>query len=269
MNTREQVEAAHADQHVLQRQHDEERQDQAAVVAAPRVRQRDELAQREEREHAEQQRRAQRRPRAQASQNTDGADPQRAQVAPQTVCAARWSLCCARSVRRTRRCRPARQQRRTASGTAARSAGRRRARAALHRLHGAPSPRERALGAARRRITRGPRSTAARARGRRACPRPASSCIGAPKVTVHRIGTGTTSPLGITRCTLSIHAGISCTPGNCSARWYSPLLNGSGSPLLLRVPSGKITSESPLLQRLGQRFERVLGRRWTALRACG
>ena len=86
---------------------------------------------------------------------------------------------------------------------------------------------------------------------------PASSCIGAPKVTEHRIGTGTTSPLGMTRCTLSIHAGISGTSGNCSARWYSPLLNGCGSPLLLRVPSGKMTSESPLLQRLDQRLERV------------
>ena len=60
MKTREQVEAAPAHQHVLQRQHDEEGQDQAAVVAAPGVRQRDELAQRQEREHAEQQRRADR-----------------------------------------------------------------------------------------------------------------------------------------------------------------------------------------------------------------
>ena len=72
-----------------------------------------------------------------------------------------------------------------------------------------------------------------------------SSFIGAPNVTVHKIGTGTTSPLGITRCTLSIHAGTSCTSGNCSARWYRPLLNTCGSPLLLRVPSGKMTSESP------------------------
>ena len=46
-----------------------------------------------------------------------------------------------------------------------------------------------------------------------ACPRPAAAAIGAPKVTVHRIGTGTTSPLGMTRCTLSIQAGISCDLG--------------------------------------------------------
>jgi hypothetical protein len=51
--------------------------------------------------------------------------------------------------------------------------------------------------------------------------------------------------LGITRCTLSIHAGISWICGNCIARWYRPLLKGSGSGLALRVPSGKITSESP------------------------
>ena len=71
--------------------------------------------------------------------------------------------------------------------------------------------------------------------------------MGAPKVTVHSTGTGTTSPLGMTRCTLSIQAGTSRTSGNCCARWYSPLLKACGSPLLLRVPSGKMTSESPLL----------------------
>ena len=78
----EQVEAAQADQHVLQRQHDEEGQQQAAVVAAPRVRQRDEFAQRQEREHAEQQRRTE-RPRHPRQPEHDAADPQRAQVAPQ------------------------------------------------------------------------------------------------------------------------------------------------------------------------------------------
>ena len=40
--------------------------------------------------------------------------------------------------------------------------------------------------------------------------------------------------------------GSAARSGNCSARWYRPALNGCGSPLLLRVPSGKITSESPL-----------------------
>src|SRR5206468_3479045 len=90
-------------------------------------------------------------------------------------------------------------------------------------------------------------TTASRARSRKArFSSPACSCSGAPKVTLHRIGTGTTSPLGITRCTLSIHAGINCTCGNASAKWNSPLLKSCGSPLLLRVPSGKMTSESPL-----------------------
>jgi len=60
--------------------------------------------------------------------------------------------------------------------------------------------------------------TAARARSRKA--RRSSfgrSATGAPNVIVHRIGTGTTSPLGITRCTLSIQAGISCTSGKAWA----------------------------------------------------
>ena len=58
-------------------------------------------------------------------------------------------------------------------------------------------------------------TTASRARSRKARrSSPSSSAIGAPKVTEHRIGTGTTSPLGITRCTLSIQAGTSTTSGN-------------------------------------------------------
>ena len=44
---------------------------------------------------------------------------------------------------------------------------------------------------------------------------------------------------------IEIQAGTSDTPGNCSARWYRPALKDCGSPLLERVPSGKITSESP------------------------
>ena len=59
------------------------------------------------------------------------------------------------------------------------------------------------------------RATASRARGPGscACLRRRCSCTGVPKVTVHRIGTGTTSPLGMTRCTLSIHAGTRVTSG--------------------------------------------------------
>ena len=46
-------------------------------------------------------------------------------------------------------------------------------------------------------------TTASRARARKSrLSSPSMRASGAPKVTVHRIGTGTTSPLGITRCTL-------------------------------------------------------------------
>ena len=88
--------------------------------------------------------------------------------------------------------------------------------------------------------------TAARARSRKARrSSPGASAIGAPKTTVHRIGTGTTSPLGMTRWTLSIQAGISCTSGNACASANRPDLNGAGSAAWPRVPSGKMTSESP------------------------
>jgi hypothetical protein len=40
---------------------------------------------------------------------------------------------------------------------------------------------------------------------------------GAPKVTEHSTGTGTTSPLGITRCTLLIQAGTSIPRSGTSA----------------------------------------------------
>jgi hypothetical protein len=129
-----------------------------------------------------------------------------------------------------------------------------------HLLVGAPGAQRLIHARASVAIRPGAAPSPRRGRGpeRRACLRPGASWIGAPKVTVHRMGTGTTSPLGMTRCTLSIQAGISCTSGNCSARWYSPLLNGCGSPLLLRVPSGKITSESPLRSASIQRLQRVL-----------
>src|SRR5690606_33698732 len=65
-------------------------------------------------------------------------------------------------------------------------------------------------------------------------------------VTEHRMGTGTTSPLGITRCTLLIQAGTNTTCGNICASLYRPDLNGCGSSPWPRVPSGKITIESPL-----------------------
>ncbi len=49
--------------------------------------------------------------------------------------------------------------------------------------------------------------------------RPRPVRMGAPKVTEHRMGTGTTSPLGITRWTLWIQAGTSTTCGNiCASR---------------------------------------------------
>ena len=82
--------------------------------------------------------------------------------------------------------------------------------------------------------------------------------IGAPKVTVHRIGTGTTSPLGITRCTLSIQAGISCTSGNCSARWYRPALERLRLALVAARAFGKDHQRVAVAQRLDQRLERIL-----------
>ena len=54
---REQVESRRADQQELDRQHHEKGQDQAAMVAAPCRRKRDEFAQREERDQRKQQRR--------------------------------------------------------------------------------------------------------------------------------------------------------------------------------------------------------------------
>ncbi|MCY1381433.1 hypothetical protein D9M69_693390 [compost metagenome] len=65
-------------------------------------------------------------------------------------------------------------------------------------------------------------------------------------MTEHSTGTGTTSPLGITRCTLWIQAGTSTTPGKRLARLYRPDLNGCGSSSCPRVPSGNRISESPL-----------------------
>jgi hypothetical protein len=85
-----------------------------------------------------------------------------------------------------------------------------------------------------------------------------SSATGAPKVTEHRMGTGTTSPLGMTRCTLSIQAGTSTTCGNRSARLYSPALNGCGSSPWPRVPSGNRMMESPLPSACTSGSQRVL-----------
>ena len=67
--------------------------------------------------------------------------------------------------------------------------------------------------------------------------------MGAPNVTEHKIDTSTTSPLGMTRCTLLIQVGTSTTCGSISASLYRPDLNGCGSPPWLRVHSGKITIE--------------------------
>ena len=75
---------------------------------------------------------------------------------------------------------------------------------------------------------------------------------------MHRIGTGTTSPLGITRCTLSIQAGISCTSGNCVGQVVQPDLNACGSPLLAARALGKDHQRVAVAQRLDQRLERVL-----------
>ena len=50
----EQVEVAQPDEQILSRQDDKESEQETAVVGAPRVRERDELAQRDERNHAAQ-----------------------------------------------------------------------------------------------------------------------------------------------------------------------------------------------------------------------
>jgi hypothetical protein len=55
-------------------------------------------------------------------------------------------------------------------------------------------------------LKRDARRSLRRVRAARTCGslHPSSTCIGAPKVTEHSTGTGTTSPLGMTRCTLLI-----------------------------------------------------------------
>ena len=70
MNTVNRSKCARGHQPELDRQHHEEGQDQAAVVAAPGRRQRDELAQRKEGDQREQHRGHACRPAAQAIQNT-------------------------------------------------------------------------------------------------------------------------------------------------------------------------------------------------------
>ena len=119
---REQVEAAgQPTRHVLQRQHDEKRQDQAAVVTPARgLHQGDVFAQRQERHRAKQQCGAHRARAIQASPEHRGADPQRPQVPLEAVDACAWpAACCARAWPNTahRRCR--------SPGPAARTAPRR------------------------------------------------------------------------------------------------------------------------------------------------
>ena len=88
--------------------------------------------------------------------------------------------------------------------------------------------------------------------------RPAAAAIGAPKVTVHRIGTGTTSPLGITRCTLSIQAGTSCTCGKPLGQVEQAALERLRLAACAARALGKDHQRVAALQRLDQRLERVL-----------
>ena len=167
---REQVEAPQADEQVLQRQHDEEGQHQAAVVAAPRVHQGDELAQRQRttarrtaasRPPARRSRRSQnsrRRSRAHAGRARSALRPSALVLVAHasTAAAPRW---------------PSDQQ----------------AEQGHEEQRDLLVDRQRAQPASRQRLIAGrpgaaPAPRRARGRGRRACPRRAASCSGAPKV---------------------------------------------------------------------------------------
>ena len=211
MNTVNRSKRRAAGEHVLQRQHDEEGQQQAAVVAAPRVRQRDELAQREERDARRTAASRRTAPDTQASQNSTAPTHTARRSRPKALVR---RCCAARAMSRS-------DSELSAISVTSSSSAEQDDEQQADLLGDAERAQRRPSGCTRRAA----RSRRARARSRKcALVLAGCSCIGAPKVTVHRIGTGTTSPLGITRCTLSIHAGISCTCGNCSARWIQPAL---------------------------------------------
>ena len=213
------------------------------MVGAPGVGQRDELAQREERDEAEQQRRAERARRPRRPRTAARRPRPRAARARSARCSA------ALLARRSRSERP-KATSVTSSSTPNRTTNSRptcwldaeRAQAASHQ----------ATVAQRHHRVRG------RGRGRRAAPRPGCSAIGAPKTTVHRIGTGTTSPLGMTRCTLSIQAGISCTSGNAWASANRPRLERRRLGGVAARAFGEDDQRVAVAQRFHQRLERVL-----------
>ena len=90
-----------------------------------------------------------------------------------------------------------------------------------------------------------------------ACLPRACNCIGAPKVTEHRMGTGTTSPLGITRCTLSIQVGMSCTLGERLGQVVEPGLEHGGVVLVAAGAFGKDHQRVAVAQRVHQRLQWV------------
>src|SRR4029079_6543932 len=171
----------------------------APVVGAPRVGERDELAQRQERDEAEQERRAD-RPRHPRDPEHDRGGPERAQLAREEL-AQRSPLGSDVSQRLAARedRDDAEQAEEDDEEQADLLADAERAQVGHH------ATSRSAITAARARSRNARRSSAG------------ASAIGGPKTTVHRIGTGTTSPFGMTRCTLSIHAGTSGTSGNACA----------------------------------------------------
>ena len=244
----EQVEVARATITYCTRQHEEEGQDQRAVVAAPGVLQRDELAQREEGEQAEEQRRA--RP------------------APRTT-PARTARVPTHTARRSRRKRSPRRAWRPARARAARSATRPAvsSSSAPNRItnSSATCSSTRQTGAGCRvsslQAVRGRRREhggRARDRGRSACLPRARAASARRRSPCTGSAPAPPRPWASRAARCRSRPGSAARAGNCSARWYRPLLKACGSPLLLRVPSGKMTSESPWRKRVGERLERVL-----------
>ena len=238
----EQVEAAQPDQHVLQRQHDEEGQDQAAVVAAPGVRQRDELAQRQEGEHAEQQRRAD-RPRHPGQPEHQRADPQRAQVAQLPRVLVRAARC------------PAARSVRTNTAMLASASRPNRITNSSATCCSTPSERSAFMCSA----TAAARTTAARARSRK-------SRLSSPGSQLHRRAEGDGAQdrhrhhLALGHDALHVvdpdrdqlHA------GELLGQVVQPALEGQRLALVAARALGKDDQRVALLQRLDQRLQRVL-----------
>ena len=96
-----------------------------------------------------------------------------------------------------------------------------------------------------------------RARERPPCLLPPASASGAPKRTVHTIGTGSSAPFGRLRCRLSRYTGTSSTAGNSLASRYSPLRKRAGRRVAAARAFGKDDQRVAVAQRGAQRLERI------------